>query len=71
MFTILTPENTARITLTDSRPNNSDTQIWDIYASHKGVDLAVQMYARQRGISPDRVGYSLTLPEGMVKMPVE
>lgn len=65
-FTVLTPENTARVTLSDPRANNYHSREILTIADTRGIANAILAYARERGIDPRAVEYSVVWPSRKV-----
>lgn len=58
MFEVMSPENSQRITLNDNA-GRAAPATWDIGVGVKAIAWAVLSYAKQNGIAPQDVGYSV------------
>jgi hypothetical protein len=61
-FTILDSSNTARVTLSDPRPNHWHSQTVDTLADVRTIAHTVACYAARRGISARDVQISTVYP---------
>ena len=59
MFAVATKENTAQITLTDNLGRGHAPAVWNIARDVRATGWAVISYAKQCGIDPSEVGYSV------------
>ena len=63
-FTLLDESNTARVTLSDPRPNNYHMQSVDVLADVRSIANAIAGYARMRKIPLQMVQVSTVFPAG-------
>jgi hypothetical protein len=59
MFEVVTPENSATITLNDNSGRGNASARWVIANNPKAVWWAIKCYASQCGIELEHVGYSV------------
>ena len=63
-FTLLDETNTARLTLSDPRPNHFHIQTTDTLNEPRAIANDILRYARQRGIPVDMVEVATVFPAG-------
>ena len=63
-FTLLDETNTARVTLSDPRPNSFHTQSFDTLDDVRSIANVIAWYARMRKIPLELVQVSTVFPAG-------
>lgn len=66
IFTILTPANTARVNLCDTRADRAHSREVLTLADNATIANAILRYARERGCPLRLVGYVVAWPDGYV-----